>query len=180
MTSKPILIAYASQTGATAEVALAICRVLSVAGEIVELHPVEKVPDVGRYRAVVLGTAIRMGHPLPEADTFVRQHRAALAGLPVAVFSLGITVRDGTPESREQARQHLAPLLRHLPEPVSLSLFGGKVDHDRLSPVMRWMASHDKTGGMREGDWRDWAAIRAWAVDLALKLAQPETAPVFA
>jgi menaquinone-dependent protoporphyrinogen oxidase len=134
------------------------------------------VRDLGPYRAVVLGTAIRMEQPLPEALNFARRHKAALARLPVAVFSLGITLREDTPENRVKARSFLAPLLADLPEPVSLGLFAGKVDYARLSPVWRWMASRDQSGMMREGDWRDWGQINDWALELVHTLAEPVAA----
>jgi menaquinone-dependent protoporphyrinogen oxidase len=177
MPGQKILITYASNMGATAEVALAVCRTLGQAGAAVDFEAVEKVRDLRPYRAVVLGTAIRQEQPLPEAVAFVQTHRAALARLPVAVFALGITVREDTPENRAKMRAFLAPLLAELPEPVSLGLFAGRVDYARLSPVWRWMVKNDQSGQMREGDWRDWEAINSWAADLARLLGEPVALP---
>jgi menaquinone-dependent protoporphyrinogen oxidase len=43
----------------------------------VDVRPVWDVADVSPYQAVVLGSAIRGGRPVPEALTFLRRHRAA-------------------------------------------------------------------------------------------------------
>lgn len=49
-----------------------------------------------------------------------------------------------------------------LPELMSLALFGEKADHSRLEFFMRFFASRDKSGLMREGDWRNGEEIRKW------------------
>jgi menaquinone-dependent protoporphyrinogen oxidase len=172
-----ILIAYASGCGATAEVAEAIGRVLRDEGATVDVRAVREVRGLGDYRAVVLGTAIRVGRPLPEAVEFIHRHREALRGLPVAVFSLGITMREDTPEHRQQTSEFLAPMLRHLPPPVALGLFAGQIDHSRLPPAWRWLARQDKSGQFGEGDWRNWQAIHAWAGTLLPALTTPVSLP---
>jgi menaquinone-dependent protoporphyrinogen oxidase len=45
--------------------------------------------------------------------------------------------------------------------PLSIGLFGGKMDYSRLGLLDRLIASKMKK--VPEGDYRDWAAIRAWA-----------------
>jgi menaquinone-dependent protoporphyrinogen oxidase len=168
MASK-VLVAYATKAGATAEAAEEIGKVLADHGLAVEVRAVDKVKSLTAYDAVVIGTAIRMEKPLPEAVNFGKKFKAELGSRPLACFSLGVWMREDTPEHREMTRCFLKPLLNELPEPVSLGLFGGKLDYSHLSPIWRVLASQDKTGLMQEGDWRDWEAIRAWAGELAGK-----------
>lgn len=160
--SKRILVAYATKCGSTAEVADVIAHELKEVGESVDVRNVADIEDLSPYDAVVLGTAVRMGQPLPAAKRFVRQHRDALAKMPFALFSLGITMNEDTPEHRTEAQGYLASLTSVV-QPVAVGLFGGKVDPARLSPFWRLITSFIKTGDMAPGDHRDWQAIRLWA-----------------
>jgi menaquinone-dependent protoporphyrinogen oxidase len=161
-----VLLAYASKTGSTGEVAQAVGEALGKAGAAVDVKRVQNVRDLGPYRAVVLGTALRMEKPLSEAVNFARKHRRALAALPAACFAVGLTMKVDTPENREQAKRLMSPLLQEIPAPVSLGLFGGKLDYRKLNPMLRCFFSLDKSGDLAEGDWRNWDAIRAWAGEL--------------
>jgi menaquinone-dependent protoporphyrinogen oxidase len=162
-----VLVAYASKCGSTAEVAQAVAEELCRAGLPADVRPVQEVKDISTYRAVVLGSAARMGSLLAEAHDFAQRHQAALASLPTAYFTAGITMKQDTPANRETATGYFQTL-RAIREPVSLGLFAGKMDHSQLAPVWRLAAQQeDKKGVMAEGDFRDWPAIRAWASSLA-------------
>jgi menaquinone-dependent protoporphyrinogen oxidase len=160
-----ILVAYASKCGSTGEVAQAIRQALCNEGAAVDVRRVQDVKDLTGYGAVVLGSAIRMGKPLPDAVKFARKHQASLAGMPVAYFIACATMKEDTPENRAEASAYLDPL-REIAAPVDVGLFGGKVDHSKLSPLLRFAVSRDASGQMAEGDWRDWQAIGDWAVGL--------------
>ena len=84
-----VLVTVASRQGATKEIAERIGEVLSAAGLGATVEPVEAVGDVDRYDAVVLGSAVRIGHWIEPARRFVRDHSAALATRPVWLFSSG-------------------------------------------------------------------------------------------
>ena len=159
---KRILVAYATKSGSTAEVADVVAHVLREVGNVVDVRNAAEIKDLSRYGAAVLGTAVRMGKPLPAATYFVRQHQAALAEMPFALFSLGTAMSIDTPERRATAQGYLAPLTSTVP-PIALGLFGGKVDPARLSPFWRFATSCIKMGDMAPGDYRDWQAIRLWA-----------------
>lgn len=174
--NKRILVAYATKCGSTAEVADVIGHVLREAGEAVDVRNVTDVQDPSSYGAVVLGTAVRMGKPLPAATRFVRQHQAALAQMPVALFSLGVAMNQDTPEHRTTAQGYLAPLTSAV-QPVAVGLFGGKVDPTTMSPLWRFATSFIKEGEMAPGDHRDWQAIRLWAntlIPLLNRATRPE------
>ena len=120
-----ILIAYASRAGSTAEVAQAIGRTLIEQGAEVDVIPVEKVTDLTLYRAVVVGSAIRAAHWLPEAMGFIQSHRAELVRKPFAMFTVCITLAMSNLEQyRSAVREWTAPV-RALVKPFSEGLFAG-------------------------------------------------------
>lgn len=162
-----ILITYATKLGSTLSIAEAVAQVLRESGAEVAVLPARQVKHLRGYGAVVLGTAVRFGRPLGEALRFARRHCGALANLPWALFSVGTTVRDDTPENRSLALTHLAPITGVAGQPCSIGLFGGVVDFEKFPPLWRWFARMDSSGETGEGDWRDWGAIDAWAREVA-------------
>ena len=166
-----ILIAYASRAGSTGEIAEAVGQVLCKAGAIVDVRRIQDVKDIKPYRSVIIGSAVRMGRLLPETVRFAKKHNSSLQQIPTAYFVTGITMRKDTPENRKQAVSYLEPLCR-IKEPVSMGLFGGKVDHSKLGLLWRFFLSFDKEGMPREGDWRNWEAIFTWAVELCTALSE--------
>jgi menaquinone-dependent protoporphyrinogen oxidase len=172
--SQRILVAYASRAGSTAEVADVVGQVLRESGAEVEVRPVEDVHSLAGYDALVLGSAIWVGKPLPEALQFATAQQQALAGLSVAYFILCDTLREDTPANRATARGYVTPLER-IKQPVTLGLFAGKKDFSTVHPLLRWLLKH--VVKLPEGDWRDWERIRAWAAALAPRLARAEPLP---
>ena len=161
-----ILVAYASRCGSTGGVAGAVAETLCDGGVSVDLLQVENVTDLTRYRAVVVGSAIRSDQWLPEAFDFVEQHRKVLSGIPVAYFLTCLTLARNTKETRKKALGFMAPLLQKAPDvtPVDMGLFAGVLAYDKLSFMVRMvmkMKMQDKN--IAEGDYRDWKSIRAWA-----------------
>jgi menaquinone-dependent protoporphyrinogen oxidase len=164
-----VLIAYASKYGSTKEVSEEIGKVFSSAGMEVDIIPMRKVKDVSRYTFAVLGTSIRMGKPLKEAVTFVDRYRDELKKNTVALFSVGLQMKEDTEENRTKAKGFLRPLLETIGEPVSIGLFGGSVDYKKFGLFLRFFAKKEKTGILHEGDWRNWEEIRKWAKSLIIK-----------
>jgi len=157
-----VLIAYASKCGSTGEVAEAIGQVLCANGTATDVRLVKNVADLSPYRAVVLGSAIRMGRWLPEAVKFAETHRDALGRVPVAYFTVCATLREDTEENRRTVAAYMDPL-RKIVQPVGEGMFAGKMDYSKLSFLNRMII---KVVGVPEGDYRDWDAIRAWATGL--------------
>ena len=168
-----ILVTYASNTGWTVGVAEAIGKTLAEDGAKVDVLPMRDVKDLSPYDAVVAGSAVNGGAWLPEAMQFVRGHQAELKRKPFAAFLVCMTL---TMKSGEQYRSHVSSWLdpvRALVRPVSEGLFAGGLDirkipsfSDRLKfRLSIWF------GVWKEGDHRDWDAIRKWAVELKPLLA---------
>jgi menaquinone-dependent protoporphyrinogen oxidase len=162
-----VLVAYATRYGSTQEVAEVVAATLRERGLAVDIQPAREVRSLEGYRAVVLGAPFYMFHWLKDARRFVSRHRAALSERPVAVFALGPlpnTDEKGWQECRAQFQKELAqyPWLN----PVAQEMFGGKFDPAALRFPYKYIPAIKK---MPAGDVRDWAAIRAWAGNLAAK-----------
>ncbi len=157
---KKVLIAYASRAGSTEEVAEAIGQVLRGRGIPADVVPAGKVAGVSTYRAVIIGSAIRMGRWLPEAARLVEKNQAPLTGIPTAFFSVCLTMQKDTPENRRTVEDYMKPVVQKL-RPLTIGLFGGKMDYSRLGFLDRLIVSKMKK--IPEGDYRDWSAIRSWA-----------------
>lgn len=174
--SKRILVAYASATGSTGEVAGAIGEVIAAEGTTeVDVLRVAEVKRVDHYTALVLGSSIRAGRWLPEAINFLEQHQEAMQKIPVAYFTTCLTMVKDTEESRQTVRSYLEPVLSMAPEvqPVALGLFAGSLEPSRQ------LVYGESTP---YGDYRDWEAIREWATAVRPELlsgpAQPEAPAV--
>ncbi|MBI4786501.1 MAG: flavodoxin domain-containing protein [Chloroflexi bacterium] len=163
--SDKILVCYASQAGSTRGVAEAIGKTLNEGGAQVDVRPMQEVQDLAAYRAVVAGSAVHGGEWLPEAIHFMRTHRATLTQKPFAAFLVCMTL---SMRNADKYREHVATWLepvRALVRPVSEGLFAGALDirtipsfGDRLKFRLSVVF-----GFWKEGDHRDWNAIRAWA-----------------
>jgi menaquinone-dependent protoporphyrinogen oxidase len=158
-----VLIAYASRCGSTGEVAEAIGRELCAAGTAVDVRQVKDVIDVSAYRAMIVGSAVYRFNLLPEAVEFVKANREALSQVPLAYFVVCGTLQEDTPEKREKAATFLTPL-REMVQPVDEGLFAGRIDYSRVSLLEQLIV---RVLGGKEGDWRDWDAIQAWATGLS-------------
>lgn len=160
-----VLIVYASRAGSTGEVAKVIGQTLSDSGASVDVRSVSEENDPGNYKAVIVGSAIRMGRWLPEAVNFVKKHRDELSRMPTAYFVVCSTMKDDTLENRNRVLAYLDPVRKAAPnvEPIDTGLFAGVVDFSKLSFMDKSML---KMKGVSEGDFRNWAAIKKWAIDI--------------
>lgn len=172
-----VLVAYATRHGSTAGIAERLAATLRAEGLSAEARPVAEVRDLAPYHAVVLGGAAYMFHWLKEATRFAKRHRAELQQRPVWLFSSGPL---GTELVDEQGNDVLdATQPKEFPELVSLlqprgeQVFFGAWDPAappvglgervvRLMPAART--------ALPAGDFRDWAAIDAWATEIAASL----------
>ncbi len=163
--SGKILVTYASKTGSTAGVAEAIGKTLAEGGAQVDVLPMQAVNDLDSYGAVVAGSAIRDRKWLPEAMQFVRTHQATLARKPFATFLVCMTLAMPNGEKYRDFVVDLAQPVRALVKPVREGQFAGALDISKLSSWgdrLKFRMSV-ALGVWKEGDHRDWNAIRVWA-----------------
>ena len=160
---KNILVCYATRYGSTVDIARIIGNELEAAGCHVSVSPVAEVNDPGAYDAIVIGSPLYMGKWLTEARDFVSRFRFLLKERPVAVFSVGYSLKDRTRDHLKSGEDALDSI-RIFINPVSAGFFPGKVDPDQLSPADRAIVT---LGGVTPGDFRDDGLVRSWARDLA-------------
>ncbi len=166
--NNPILVTYASRTGTTAEIAQAIGQTVSEGGLPVEVLAMPAVKDLTPYRAVIAGSALRQSKWLPEGAAFIQTHRAALSQKPLALFTVCITLAmSNSAQYRSAVAGWVAPVRAHV-RPVNEGFFAGRLDFTQLP--LNWdtlmLRAAVALGIFPKNDRRDWAAIRAWAMDL--------------
>ncbi len=169
-----ILVAYASESGTTAEVAEAIGEVLCQEGNTVETKWAKNVNDLNNYDAVIIGSAIQYDRWMPEATEFVTAHQNVLNKLPVAYFftCLALSIQNEK-AAKKKAMAYSDKLYALVPQvkPVDVGRFAGVLDYNKLSFFIRLIFKVIlPILGVQEGDYRDWDAIRAWAKETQLKL----------
>jgi menaquinone-dependent protoporphyrinogen oxidase len=159
-----VLVAAASRHGATAEIAETIGGALSGQRTQADVVDIDDVHGLGDYDAVVLGSAVYMGHWLKSAAAFAATHSAELRARPTWVFSsgpVGDPPRPGESDAVDVKEIVAAAGAREH------RLFAGKLNKSKLSfrerAVMRAVGGHD-------GDYRDWDEIRGWAEAIATSL----------
>jgi menaquinone-dependent protoporphyrinogen oxidase len=159
-----VLIATASRHGSTFDIADEIARVLSRRGCVVVDKAADEVDGIERFDAIIVGSAVYMGHWLPEALSFVTRHSAELAQRPVWLFSSGPIGEPPQPETEAQGVAEMAERVGARGHRT----FAGRLDPDRLG-----LGEKVIVGMLRapKGDFRDFPAVTAWAGEIADVLA---------
>ncbi len=169
-----VLVTTASRHGSTAEIAEAIGDVLGSRGFEVTVAPPADVAALSEFEAVVLGSAVYMGHWLAPAIGLAHRIGAELAGKPVWLFSSGPV---GDPSSKFAQQMDVDPVdLQAVQKATGArehKRFSGKLDRHNLRGLQRVGLSLFR--GL-EGDFRDWKAIREWAASIADQLAEAAAA----
>lgn len=160
-----VLVPYASKMGSTEEIAEVIADELGRAGVPADIYPASQAPDPSGYRAVVLGSAIYPRRWRRDALRYLRRHRAVLRGKQVWLFQSGPCGQASSAPVSFAARRLALRIGAAMPV-----TFGGRLDQAHaVGIVARWVASSAEL----RGDKRDWAPIRAWALDIAATLTGP-------
>ncbi len=165
-TNTKILVTYASRTGWTTGVAEAIGKTLAEQGAQVDVLPMREVKELSRYDAVIAGSGINGASWLPEALDFVRTRQTELQRKPFAAFLVCMTLAM---MNGEQYRDHVATWLdpvSALVKPVSQGLFAGGLDISKVPTLKDRLGFRLSVlfGVWKEGDHRDWNAIREWTL----------------
>ncbi|RSM57194.1 protoporphyrinogen oxidase [Amycolatopsis sp. WAC 01376] len=160
-----ILVAVASRHGATRDIADEIGRCLGAelgARAVVEVLFAEDVVSVEDYDVVLLGSAVYMGHWLGGAKTLIEQDEV-LRHKDVWLFSSGPV---GEPPKPVEEPVDVAGLVTRSGA-HGHRVFSGRIDRSRLRFAERAMVSALR---VKDGDYRDWTAIRDWAAEIAAQL----------
>jgi menaquinone-dependent protoporphyrinogen oxidase len=157
----PVLVAYGTRHGATAEVSEVVAETLREAGIITELLPAADVESVFGYGGIVIGAAIYMGRLHADVRHLLKRFADELAAMRVAVFAMG--PRTTEPGDLDASRAQLDAALSRVPavSPVSTTVFGGVLDPAELHFPLTLLPAVDA---------RDWYAIRTWASLIASRM----------
>ena len=166
--SDKVLVAYGSKHGMTAEIAERIAKVLRGQGIEADVASADRAGAPAGYRAIVLGAGVYAGMWRRQAAKYLKAHEAELAAMPVWLFSSGPT---GAGDLEKLLGGWTFPAgLRPVAErikPRGIVVFRGAFDAARASFFERWIIKKVKA---EAGDFRDWAAIEAWAAEIARAL----------
>jgi menaquinone-dependent protoporphyrinogen oxidase len=162
-----ILVAYATRSGSTVELAHAVAEILSEYGLKQEVCLARKVTSLAQSSAVVLIAPLYFGRLHREATAFLKHHRPDLERRPVALIVPG-PVRDEEKEWAGARQQLNREMVRFSwLKPMSLHLVGGIWDPARLGFPLKLVPALRRMPRM---DARDWNSIRADARELAARL----------
>ena len=131
--------------------------------------PPEQVESVEEYDAVVIGSAIYVGHWLAPAREFARRHAAALERRPVWLFSSGPA---GDPPAPAGDPTDIPELVR-ITSAREHRVFAGRIDRHRLGIGERLAVAAVHAP---DGDFRSPADIGMWAAHIARELREPALA----
>jgi len=164
-----VLIVYASRNGQTGKVARCIAASIREQGHVPEMVDAAEVPrnlDFRRFGAVIVGSPVIGGGYLRPVVRFVHKHRALLARLPSAFFSVGLAVLSRTSDGRAQTMRLVEKLLARTGwRPEQVELIAGALPYTRYGPLTRWVMRRivAKAGGdtdvTRDYEYTDWAAV---------------------
>jgi len=158
-----VLVTVASRHGATAEIGSTIADVLRADGHVVDEAAPEDVTDVTGYDAVVLGSAVYTAHWLPAARELAERLAPQLRQRQVWVFSSGLATQ---PAARANSPHELRVLMQDVGA-VGHRAFAGRLLRSELAFAERAIIAGARA---KEGDHRDFDAVREWAAQIAARL----------
>jgi menaquinone-dependent protoporphyrinogen oxidase len=161
-----VLVATESRHGATAELGLRVAEVLGDLGHDVDVRRIEDVVSLAPYDAYVVGSAVYMGSWPRVARDFVEEHREELSARPTWLFSSGPVEQ----QSGSLIGDVFADELVAITAARDHHVFGGKLDRSALGARERAFA---RLLRVRDGDYRDWETLVAWATAIGRVLADP-------
>lgn len=175
-----VLIAFATCHGSTQGVAERIGRRVQASSVDVEIRPVSEVRDLGRYDAVILGSAIHNMKWLPEASRFAQRNAAVLQQRPTWLFSVS-SIGDQESFFSPRVARVLRAMKKETPEITALRSAIHPREHRNFAGAVArtdWSAAGSaflRIMGGRYGDHRNWRAIDDWAASIAADLAAVPT-----
>lgn len=168
-----VLVAYASRSGSTAEIADRIAARIRESGIDTDCISVTDHPLISAYDAFVIGSSVYVGRWEKDARTFIESHAEALASHPTWLFSSGPLGTERTLENGEDKLSGavVASELERLTtavHPRGHAVFFGAFHADRAAfgiRMFRLLPAARKL--LEEGDFRDWQSIERWGDEIA-------------
>ena len=190
---KKVLVAYVSHSGSTKEVAEFIGKEISNGKCQVDIKPVSAITDISAYDQVIAGGLVYRFGWHPEIAKFLKDHESSLVDRRTAIFVVGLRLVKTAALEATDFPVIVDPKMLHVPKneeklnmldsfstisgymkqtlptikkihPVSVGFFRGKLDLKVLSfPEQLIMKFLMFFTGIKEGDHRNWDAIRNWS-----------------
>ncbi|MBI5230739.1 MAG: flavodoxin domain-containing protein [Coriobacteriales bacterium] len=166
---KDVLIAYATRTGATREVAETIADELRRHGLTADVREYADASDPEGYEAIILGSGVRMRRIYKEADRYMAENASTLIDSPTALFTVSLTPVVDSRHGEERSKALLERIEECHPAvtPFSAAAFPGVFRPELLSAGEREIL---RIMGAKEGDYIDEAQVREWAASVAAVL----------
>lgn len=177
---KKVLVAYATWSGATGEVAARIGNILRTQNFDVDIIRVQEVKDISEYNAVIVGTSIHAGNTVGKFRKFLSRFYQKLSSLSVAYFVVCANMMEDKDENREETAAWLNKATSKFPQikPISIGLFGGAVltqgkEYENLNFIIKKIISSMKSKMEEDygkSDFRDWKKIEKWGLEVSERL----------
>lgn len=180
------LIVYATRYGATALTSQEIAKILREENFEVKVVDAkkEKIKDISEFDLVIVGGGLKMGKWTRESDDFLKDFQKDLTQKKVAIFvssaMKSLFERQGKTEDLQKIKKSYLDdeALKYNLHPISLGLFGGVWDKDKMGFLFRrtlgvLIKQFDAVGFKETSpgfiDTRDLEEIHKWTEELAQK-----------
>jgi len=158
-----VLVVVASKHGSTIDIGRTISDGLREAGCAVDFRASDSVAGFGGYDAVVLGSAVYLGHWLPAAEEFASDQAEHLKLVDVWLFESGPVGETASPNGSTEEGAQIAQMVGAR----AIKAFAGRLDRRELNLGERALVRLTK---QTYGDFRDGVAITSWARSIAAEL----------
>jgi len=180
------LIAYGTRYGATTGTSEEIAKILREKGfdtKIVNLKE-EKIKDISEYDLIIVGSGMKMGKWVSEAEDFLKKFQKEFTQKKLALFvssMITLVEREGKTEEGGvcSARKVTEDIVAEYGlKPITMGFFGGVIDYNKMGfferKVMGFLKPQLEKDGFKktaEGtyDLRNWDEIRNWTKEFAEK-----------
>ncbi len=167
-----ILIVYSSGYGTTRDIAFEIGKILSQHETLnVTLGSVDDIEHLGHYDFVMIGSSIRADKLLANTRDFLSRFHLELATKKLALFLVCLSAM--TKEGQKKVyREYVPQITETYPDikPISIQAFAGKIDFNRLNPVMKNLVKYVllklDLPSHYSVDARNWQKIQHWAEEI--------------
>ena len=160
--TKRVLVAYASRHGSTKEIAERIADELSAMDTPATTAEMKSVSSVNEFDLIILGAPLYMGKLEKDFSRFISRFGSDLEKTQVAGFAVGLAPIKNESQAVQEAMDTLNAGFGSI-KPVSVALFAGRLDPEKLSFISRKIIAMVKAP---TGDFREWDKISAWAREI--------------
>ncbi|NLX98190.1 MAG: menaquinone-dependent protoporphyrinogen IX dehydrogenase [Rhodopirellula sp.] len=175
-----ILIAYDTTEGHTRKIAQYMGDSVSRSGHEAQVVDIRRPPtdfSLDSFDAVLVGASIHLGKHSRQLSGFVSRHKARLATVPTAFFSVSLSA--GVEKQKGEASRILEEFLQKVDwSPTIKTIFAGGLLYREYGFLKRWMmkkiardAGKD-TDTSKNHEYTDWQAVDGFVKEFLAQLDQ--------